>query len=242
MNNSVKPQHKYDNDYYAIDSNYDKMLFKGKKPFHYFFWRRKLKKLNINGSLLDIGCGKSFFLEYMAKFYSTMGTDVSKYAVLESKKILDEVPLCVADATSLCFKREIFDIVTAFDIIEHLNNPKQMFDECNFILKLNGLLVLTTPNTNSVGLIIKQDEWFGYRDSTHVSLLSPSEWTVLLEESGFQVINIYYDGLWDSPYFTKVPIFLQHILFKYLSTILLSFGITFPQKYGEDLYLIARKV
>ena len=242
MSNSAKSQHKYGNDYYAIDSNYDKMLFKGKKPFHYIFWRRKLNKLIKNGSLLDIGCGKGFFLEYMTKFYSTMGTDVSKYGVSESKKILGEVPLCVADATSLCFKHEIFDIVTAFDIIEHIGDPKQMFDECHRVLKLNGLLVLTTPNTNSIGRKLKQDEWFGYRDPTHVSLLSPSEWTVLLEVSGFQVVDIYYGGLWDSPYFAKVPIFLQHIIFKYCSTILLYFGLTFPQKYGEDLYLVVRKV
>lgn len=241
MTNSAKMQHKYGTDYYAIDSNYDNMLLKGKKPFHYIFWRRKLKKLIKSGVLLDIGCGKGFFLEYMAKFYSTMGTDVSKYAVCESKKILADVPLCVADATNLCFKNEIFDIITAFDIIEHLNNPKQMFDECHSVLKSNGLLVLTTPNTDSVGRKLKQDEWFGYRDPTHVSLLSVSEWTILLKESGFQVVNIYYDGLWDSPYFTKVPTLLQHIVFKYLSTILLCFGITFPQKYGEDTYIIARK-
>lgn len=241
MSNSAKMQHKYGTDYYAIDSNYDNMLFKGRKPFHYIFWKRKLKKLIKNGVLLDIGCGKGFFLEYMTKFYLTMGTDVSKYAVQESKKMLKDVPLCVSDATNLCFKNGIFDIITAFDIIEHLNNPKQMFDECNSVLKSNGLLVLTTPNTESVGRKLKQDEWFGYRDPTHVSLLSTSEWTILLKESGFQVVNIYYDGLWDSPYFTKVPTSLQHLVFKYLSTILLYFGITFPQKYGEDIYIVARK-
>ena len=242
VKNTTKMPSQYGTDYYAIDSNYDNMLFKGRKPFHYIFWRRKLKKLTENGMLLDIGCGKGFFLEYMAKFYSTMGIDVSKYAVLESKKILRRVPLCVADATNLCFKNETFDIVTAFDIIEHVNNPKQMFDECHSLLRSKGLLVLTTPNTNSIGRKLKQNEWFGYRDSTHVSLLSPSEWTVLLEESGFKVVSTYYDGMWDSPYFTKVPKLLQHLVFKFLSTILLYFGITFPQKYGEDLYLIARKV
>ena len=242
MSNSAKMQHKYGDDYYAIDSNYDKMLFKGRKPFHYIFWKRKLKRLVKNGMLLDIGCGKGFFLEYMAKFYSVLGTDVSKYAVLESKKLLGNIPLCVADATSLCFKKDKFDIVTAFDIIEHITNPKNMLNECHSVLKQNGLIVLTTPNTKSIGRKLKQDEWFGYRDTTHVSLLSPSEWINLLEESDFQLVNVYYDGLWDSPYLTKVPTFLQHILFKYLSTILLCCGITFPQKYGEDLYLIARKV
>jgi len=242
VNNSAKMQQKYNTDYYAIESNYDNMLFKGRKPFHYIFWKRKLKKLIRNGTLLDIGCGKGFFLEYMSKFYSIAGMDVSKYAILESKKRLDNVPLCVADTTNLCFKSEIFDIVTAFDIIEHVNNPKQMFDECYAILKPEGLIVLTTPNMDSIGRKLKQGEWFGYRDTTHVSLFYPDEWKKLLEASGFQIVNIYFDGLWDSPYFTKIPVFLQHVAFKYLSTILLCLGVTFPQKYGEDLYIIARKV
>lgn len=241
MRNPAKMQHKYGTDYYAIDSNYDNMLFKGRKPFHYIFWKRKLKKLIKNGVLLDIGCGKGFFLEYMNKFYSVVGTDISKYAVLASKELLDNLPLFVADAMHLCFKNEMFDIVTAFDIIEHVRDPEKILKECYHVLKPNGYMVLTTPNMDSIGRKLKKDKWFGHRDRTHVSLLYPNEWIKLIEENGFQVKNIFFDGLWDSPYFTKIPSFLQHIVFKYFSTILLCFGVTFPQKYGEDLYIIARK-
>lgn len=240
--NPTKMQKNYGSDYYAIDSNYDKMVFKGKKPFHYIFWRRKLKKLIKNGMLLDIGCGKGFFLEYMKRFYSVAGTDISKYGVLESKDLLDNVSLSVADATHLCFKYEKFDIVTAFDIIEHVQNPEKILKECYFVLKPDGYLVLTTPNMSSIGRKLKKKKWFGYRDKTHISLLYPEVWIKLIEDNGFKVMNIYFDGLWDSPYFAKIPSFLQHIIFKYLSTILLCFGVTFPQKYGEDLYIIARKV
>lgn len=239
--NPTKMQKNYGTDYYAIESNYDKMFFKGKKPFHYIFWRHKLKKLIKNGMLLDIGCGKGFFLEYMRRSYSVAGTDISKYAVLESKELLDNVPLTVADAAHLCFKYEKFDIVTAFDIIEHVQNPEKILKECYFVLKSDGYLVLTTPNMSSIGRKLKKNNWFGYRDKTHVSLLHPEVWIKLIEDNGFKVMNIYFDGLWDSPYFTKIPSFLQHIVFKYLSTILICFGVTFPKKYGEDLYVIARK-
>jgi 2-polyprenyl-3-methyl-5-hydroxy-6-metoxy-1,4-benzoquinol methylase len=192
--------------------------------------------------MLDIGCGKGFFLEYMKKFYSVMGTDISMFAVNRSKELLENVPLFLADATHLCFKKEKFDIVTAFDIIEHIQDPEPILKEFYSVLRLDGILVITTPNMKSIGRKLKKDNWFGYRDKTHISLLYPDEWIKLIEDSGFKVSNIYFDGLWDSPYFTKIPSFLQHIVFKYFSTILLCFGVTFPQKYGEDLYVIARKV
>jgi SAM-dependent methyltransferase len=52
----------------------------------------------------------------------------------------------VTDATKTPFKEETWDIITSFDVIEHLINPDDFLAECFRVLKRGGWFVLSTPN------------------------------------------------------------------------------------------------
>lgn len=220
-------------------------VFKGKDLsfLKYPFWARTIKKHVHHGKLLDIGCAEGALLKWAERCgYDTYGIDISQFAieVLKRQK-LGQTKLCIADVGSLPFNDNYFDIVTCFDVLEHLEQPAIGLGEARRCLKRGGIFIMSVPNIDSYGLRWKGDSWFGYRDSTHVSLLSPAEWEDLLKEGGFEIAGRFYDALWDSPYFKTIPTIIQHIIFKPFLLLLYWTPIRLPNRWGENLYIIARK-
>ena len=66
-------------------------------------------------SVLDVGCGNGLFTEQLSNMPVVVGTDRSRSAL---KHV--QVPCCQADASSLPFPDNCFDMVTAMEVIEHL--------------------------------------------------------------------------------------------------------------------------
>jgi len=216
-------------------------IAKGRKPFHTRFWLRYLRRLAPKGKLLELGCGEGFFLEHAEKHYETYGVDISEYAIKRAKTRCKNTKLYVKDARNLDFKDNQFDIIVSFDMLEHLQEPGSTIRESNRILKPKGLLLTSFPNTQSLGRSWKRENWFGYRDKTHVSLLSKAMWIKLLNAAGFQVLGVFYDGLWDSPYFSGIPTIAQHFFFKFPSTLLFYLGFHIPERFGETVYMVSVK-
>lgn len=241
----TKTKDKFGERYFEYESTYSTAVLKGKKPLYHRFWVGYLKGHKRGGKLLDVGCGKGFLLEYAEKFYETYGMDVSEYAVDEARRRLRRTKLCTGDATRLGFDSGYFDIVTCFDLWEHLEDPDLAIRECNRVLAQNGLLIASVPNTEALGRSWKKEMWHGSRDPTHVSLLSGQEWAELARANGFEVIDRFYDGLWDSPYFAGIPTFVQHIFFKFFFTfafpLLGILGIKLPFKCGENVIFVCLK-
>ncbi|BDZ71667.1 class I SAM-dependent methyltransferase [Methanobacterium petrolearium] len=52
----------------------------------------------------------------------------------------------VQDATNLQFEDKSWDIITSFDVIEHLNNPDDLLSESYRVLKDEGLFIISSPN------------------------------------------------------------------------------------------------
>lgn len=234
---------RYGENWFERESSYSKSILKGKKPLYHRFWVRYLRRHKGKGKLLDIGCGKGFFLEYAERFFEAYGVDVSTYAVEKAAQRLRSPKLCIQDATRLGFKSGYFDVVTYFDILEHLEEPELAVKECSRVLKEGGIVVISVPNIRSYGLGWKKSKWHGYREASHVSLLSNEEWIELLETNNFKVVDKFYDGLWDSPYFPLVPAFIQHLFFKIAFTVLFpllgTLDIKLPRKWGEGVIFIA---
>lgn len=221
-------------------------ILKGRRPLQHRFWVKYINKQKKRGRLLDIGCGVGFFLGYAERAYETYGVDISEYAIQQARNRLSlGTKLQVEEATQLSFDSSYFDVVTAFDVLEHLSSPELAIAECYRVLKSGGIFIFSAPNTTSYGFKWKKAGWFGYRDSTHISVLSSKQWSQLLQKSGFNIIDKWYDGLWDSPYFCRVPAFIQHLFFKIPFTILFplcgTLGIKFPPKWGENVFWISVK-
>jgi SAM-dependent methyltransferase len=207
----------------------------------YLFETRYLRKEKKTGKLLDIGCGVGNFLIHAEKYYEAYGVDISPFAVGYAKRKLKRAALVVASANNLPFYDNTFDVVTCFDVLEHIKDPKEALKEIYRVLKLRSLLLIRVPNIDSIGREIKKRNWYGFRDKTHISLLCNERWIKLVEEAGFTIVEVFNDGLWDTPYINKIPKIFQDVLIKIPSILLFQCGVRFPKRLGENLYIIAIK-
>jgi len=231
---------KYDEKYFRKTRADVGVLLTKKRPL-WGRWIKIIRKYKPSGRLLDAGCGEGYFLEYAEKYYKTYGIDASEYCIKEAKQRTNHTKLSVGSVTRLDYDNEYFDVVTCFDVLEHLDTPNIAIQESYRVLKSGGVFVIRVPNTHSIGTKFKKDEWFGYRDKTHVSLLSNEEWFELLQKNNFRILDIFYDGLWDTPYLKGIPKIVQDVFIKYPSLTLFWLGKKFSRRYGENLCVMAKK-
>jgi len=166
--------------------------------------------------------------------------DVSSFAVKAAAMRAPLRDVVLGDATTVPFKSNAFDAVVAFDVLEHIPSPPSALTEFARLLAENGVLVFSVPNTESVGRAIKGKDWFALRDHTHRSILDFQTWRGFIERTGLQVDNVWYDGMWDTPYFRIVPAAVQAACLKPLA-ILASFLGSSPRRMGETLFGVAVK-
>jgi len=207
------------------------------------FFAKILKRYCKKGTILEYGCGSGFFIKkFDTPEYQRIAYDISDYAMEQTRK--NNPGIITVENTEKEIKRASVDAVAALHLLEHIEDPSVVLKEFNRMLKDKGIVFATVPNMSSVGRQLKGNEWFAYRDETHISLLYPHEWYRLFEKAGFEVIKQGSDGLWDVPYLgTKVPSFLQKLLFYPTSAIQIIAGTVFlPIRSGENLILVARKV
>jgi len=99
--------------------------------------------------ILDVGCGMGFFLEEARKRgWETYGTEYSSTAIeiCEAKGI--NMKQGVLDPED--FDGMDFDVITSFEVLEHINNPQPEMKNISTLLRSKGLFYATTPNFNSL--------------------------------------------------------------------------------------------
>ena len=154
------------------------------------------------GNMLDIGCAFGIFLdEARKKGWNVSGVDVSENAVEYARKkySLNVFMGTLADAG---MNSGYFDVVTAWDVIEHLADPAKFLDEIVRVIKKGGILALRTPNADTLFLKLNKsvNAVFGDRYAKvgpkfehHKYLFSADSLKELLRNKGFEVIDIRFE-------------------------------------------------
>jgi 2-polyprenyl-3-methyl-5-hydroxy-6-metoxy-1,4-benzoquinol methylase len=144
--------------------------------------------------LIDVGCGIGYFLEVAKRRgWEVYGTEFTEEAVniCEGKGVSMKLgPLNPAD-----YQRESFDVITFFEVIEHINNPKVELGHFNSLLRKGGLVYCTTPNFNAVERFLLGADWniLGYPE--HLSYYTPSTLKRVFKESGFRTQKVMATGV-----------------------------------------------
>ena len=192
--------------------------------------------------LLEIGSGMGHLVAQLEDSFETYGMDLNHWAVEQSKAVVGKSALQTASAEELPFDDGAFDVVIIKHIVEHLPNPEEAIAEIGRVTAPGGILILATPNLDSLLKPRKGDSWIGYQDPTHISLHPPATWLSWIKNSGFNLKRVFADGFWDVPYIRFVPKGIQKLLFGSLGGFQAITGLVFlPMRWGESIMVIAQK-
>ena len=99
---------------------------------------------NPNPRILDVGCGTGANLKMLAGFGSAEGVDISPQAIdFCRERGLDSVKLGAIE--ELPYENDSFDLVTALDVVEHLDDDVAGLREMRRVLRRDGRLLLFVP-------------------------------------------------------------------------------------------------
>jgi len=128
----------------------------------------------VQGRLLDIGSGRGDFLSLASTKFDVWSIDVSPYAA----SLLPDALLgrtTVGDIESLPLPERAYDVVTAFNVLEHLRRPSQVIRKVSRALALGGIFVGSVPcNAGLIGML--HTAVTNYFDRTHRSCYRVSTW------------------------------------------------------------------
>ncbi|MBN1526885.1 MAG: class I SAM-dependent methyltransferase [Candidatus Omnitrophica bacterium] len=145
------------------------------------------------GKLLDVGCATGVFLKAASGKWDAAGVELSGFA---SSYAREKRGLAVKTGTlkEAAYPDKHFDVITMWDVIEHLPDPGQDLAAAGRMLKDDGLLVLTTGDAGSLFARMCGRHWHLYNPAQHLSFFSKKTISLLLEKSGFKVLKIGKEG------------------------------------------------
>lgn len=182
--------------YYKIFHREDKEYFEQMVRAYTWLERYIPKK---EAKILDVGCGFGFAIYALKKlgYKNVRGIDIAPEMVKVGKKLGLEIELVEDSIAYLSNFPENFDVILAFDVLEHVPKDKQL----DFVralynaLKRPGTLILTTPNANA-----RFACRYRYSDWTHTISFTEHSITFLLKNAGFEQIKINETGFtWKNP-------------------------------------------
>jgi len=150
-----------------------------------------------NGNFLDYGCGTGWLIEHAkSKFKNIEGYEpTKKLAEITSKKLNINVFNDFRNRRS-----NKYDIITLYDVIEHILNPKKFVNDIHKMMNKNALLVIYTPNSASISFDYLKEKsnliipplhlhFFNYDSLNH--LLKKNFKILYTETKGFDIGDIY---------------------------------------------------
>jgi len=148
-----------------------------------------------SGKLLDVGCASGYFLNIMQKssMLDVTGVELSPIA---SQKARDDfgVNVFTGDLLSVNFPDEQYDVVTMWNVLEHVYYPVDTICEVWRILKPGGYFVVRVPYPKSVAAKVFGKFWAGLDLPRHLFLFPKNVLIKMAEEAGFSTIKTTFWG------------------------------------------------
>ena len=162
-----------------------------------------IEKNHPTGRLLDVGTGYGHFLLKMERRgWEALGLDISVAGVEYGRKRLG-LNILAQTLTESQLPDNHFDVITAFYLIEHLDDPMAFLRECHRVLKPGGLILIRYPHTTPIKDFLRL---LGIPNSLydapyHLSDFSPKTIKKFLDKAGFTRCQSFIGGYTLPPHF-----------------------------------------
>lgn len=204
-----------------------------------------LEKYMQKGRLLDVGCAAAFFLkEAEADAWEACGIEISSMTanIARTRHGLDVRTGVLEEDT---FPPDWFDAVTLWDVLEHMVDPKHTMSIVNSILKVRGIVVISTPNIGglfprlSYKVARIANYWPHVAPPGHLFQFSARTLHRLLRETGFEILRTYYQRI---PLECSFDTFLNWRRFLY-SLAFIPVALVGPLlRSGDSMIVVAKRV
>jgi SAM-dependent methyltransferase len=175
--------------------------------------RRKLwglKRLVPSGRLLDVGCAAGFFLVEAAAAYDVEGVELSAFSSRFAREHFG-LKVTTGALAEARFPSGRFDVITLWDVIEHVPNPLAVLSEASRLLRPGGHLVLTTGDIDSSLAKAKGADWSLMGPPWHLYYFSKATMSRMAQGAGLQVKSFAAHGE-----VTDLPV-LRHRVFRLIA-------------------------
>lgn len=142
-----------------------------------------------DGRLLEVGCGSGRMLKFMQQLgWQVEGIDVDPGGVESAKS--KGLPVTLGDLEAQQYPHDHCDAIIMSHLIEHVHDPLQLLRECHRILKPHARLVIVTPNSQSWGHRIFQNNWLALDPPRHLYIFAGKSLHKLADEAGFHGLEL----------------------------------------------------
>ena len=142
------------------------------------------------GALLDVGCAAGFFLAVAAEEgWRPTGVELSAPMAEYAATTLRLPDVRRGDLLSLELPEASFDVITLWDVLEHLEDPPAHLRAARRLLKPDGILVIETQNVASFFARVMGRKWQHYKHAEHLYHFDPRTLQRLLTEAGFEILE-----------------------------------------------------
>ena len=138
-------------------------------------------------SILDVGCGSGYFLECAEE----------EGAICSGLEISSDIREWTSQRLGIeIFDRSLeelesdtrYDIITIFDLIEHVEKPVELLLNANRLLKKNGHIFIYTPNFDSFSIRVMRERSNLICPPSHVVLFDRMSMEYALDKAGFRPV------------------------------------------------------
>jgi len=142
--------------------------------------------------LLDVGCYAGIFLEIAAQHgWEAWGVEPSLWAAEEARR--RGLQVLTGTLASVDLPAHSFDVVTLWDVIEHLTDPRAELERINRLLKPGGLVCIHTIDIDSLLPRILGPHW-PWLMEMHIYYFSRRTMARMLQATGFKVLRQVHQG------------------------------------------------